>query len=75
MLTFASPTCRSLVAARVAPSQQAALDSLAFLEFNDVKESTVQDVEFLRDHPLIIKETPVSGFIYDVKTGGLEKVA
>jgi hypothetical protein len=55
MLTFASPTCRSLVAARVAPSQQAALDSIAFLEFNDVKESTVQDVEFLRDHPLIIK--------------------
>lgn len=74
MLTFKGDDCRNLVKARVGASSHAALDAIAFLEFPDVAESTKQDVEFLKKHDLILKDTPVTGWIYEVETGRVVKV-
>ncbi len=45
-----------------------------FLPFSDLAESVRADVEKIKSHPLISDDIPVSGYIYDVKTGKLEEV-
>jgi carbonic anhydrase len=36
--------------------------------------SIVQDVEYLRNHPLIKPSIPVTGWLYDLHTGAVEKI-
>ncbi len=45
-----------------------------FLPFADLEQSVRDDVAFLRDSPLILKDIPISGAIYDVRTGRVHKV-
>lgn len=46
-----------------------------FLPFQDVEQSVRDDVATLRASPLIPREIPISGAIYDVRTGALTPVA
>jgi carbonic anhydrase len=71
MLTFTNPVLHAKV------KQDLGADSTAidFLPFSDVEESVREDVEFLLSSPLIAREVPVRGFIYDVRTGRLNEVA
>jgi len=48
---------------------------LEFLPFTDLEQSVRDDVAIIRDSPLLLKDAPVRGFIYDVKTGRLDEVA
>jgi carbonic anhydrase len=41
----------------------------------DQKESVAQDVARIRSHPLVPKNIPIYGYIYDVKTGKINEVA
>ncbi|KAK4705118.1 carbonic anhydrase, partial [Phenoliferia sp. Uapishka_3] len=75
MLTFKSDQLHGLVKKRVSKEQFAGVESLAFLEFSDVDESIKDDVAFLKNHPLILKGTVISGYKYKVETGELVKVA
>jgi carbonic anhydrase len=43
--------------------------------FEDNAKSVVEDVKRIRSHPLVPKEIPIYGFIYDVKSGRLNEVA
>jgi carbonic anhydrase len=43
--------------------------------FEDNAKSVVEDVQRIRTHPLVPKDVPIYGFIYDVKTGRLNEVA
>jgi carbonic anhydrase len=45
-----------------------------WLTFPDLAESVVIDVKRIRNHPLVPKEIPIYGYIYDVKTGKLLEV-
>lgn len=45
-----------------------------FLTFKDEKQSLVDDVLRIRQHPLIPGYIPVYGFVYDVKSGRLIEV-
>ena len=45
------------------------------LTIADEKQAIVDDVERIRDHPLVPKTIPVYGFIYDVRSGKLVEVA
>lgn len=45
-----------------------------WLTFSDLPESVAVDVKRIRNHPLVPKEIPIYGFIYDVKTGKLIEV-
>ena len=47
---------------------------LQFLPFADLEQSVRDDVEAIRTSPLLLKDVPVRGFIYDVKTGRLREV-
>ena len=49
-------------------------DYVAFLAFEDLKQSVIDDVHILKNHPLVSKHVKVYGYIYDVHTGKLCKV-
>ena len=46
-----------------------AVDSIDFLTFSNPEESVKQEVNYLHSHPLVLKGTTVTGWIYDVRTG------
>jgi carbonic anhydrase len=45
-----------------------------FLAFSDLEKSVRDDVAAIRESRLLLKGAPVTGFIYDVKTGRLRQV-
>ena len=45
-----------------------------FLPFPDLEQSVRDDVTILRESPLIPKDIPISGAIYDVQTGQVNEV-
>lgn len=40
----------------------------------DLAQSVVDDVEYIRNHPLVPHHIPIYGYIYDCKTGELKEV-
>lgn len=46
-----------------------AADSIDFLEFSDWDEAVKEEVKFVKEHPLILKNTVVTGWVYHVETG------
>jgi carbonic anhydrase len=46
-----------------------------WLTIADQKQAVVDDVERIRNHPLVPKTIPLYGFIYDVRSGKLIEVA
>lgn len=46
-----------------------------WLTIYDQQASVVEDVKRVRNHPLVPKNIPIYGYLYDVKTGRLIKVA
>ncbi|KAF4991003.1 hypothetical protein FGRMN_8124 [Fusarium graminum] len=49
------------------------VDHMAFLPFSDLRQSVVDDVNFLRKSPLVL-DVPITGYVYDVKTGRIELI-
>jgi carbonic anhydrase len=47
---------------------------IEWLTIKDQKQAVRDDVERIRDHPLVPKSIPVHGYIYDVHTGKLVEV-
>lgn len=45
-----------------------------FLPISDLAQSVVDDVRRIRSHPLVPRTIPISGYIYDVKSGRLNDV-
>jgi carbonic anhydrase len=45
-----------------------------FLPFSDLEASVQQDVRAIRASPLILRDIPVTGLVYDVRTGRLRPV-
>ena len=46
-----------------------------FLTIADQKGAVIEDVQRIRNHPLVPKTLPVYGYLYDVKSGKLLEVA
>lgn len=70
MLTFTNDDLRD----KLKENTDVDVSNLEFLPFTDSEETLRGDVELLRHSPFLPKGTPVSGYIYDVKTGKLETV-
>jgi carbonic anhydrase len=49
-------------------------DFINWLTIRDLAESVVVDVERIRSHPLVPRQVPIFGYIYDVATGRLIEV-
>lgn len=71
MLTFSNEELRGRLKERF----NADPGDTDFLPFADLVKSVRDDVAEIRRSPFILKGIPVSGFIYDVRTGRLQAVA
>jgi len=49
-------------------------DFIDWLTIKRQEESVVADVRRLRKHPLVPRDIPIYGYIYDVKTGRLDEI-
>lgn len=47
---------------------------IEFLTIPDQAQAVIDDVERIRNHPLVPKSIPIYGYVYDVKTGGLNEI-
>ncbi|KAA1477006.1 carbonic anhydrase [Dentipellis sp. KUC8613] len=77
MLIFDTPQLRAIVK-DAAPNDDdvaARIDSIHFHEFSNVDEAVKKDVEWLKAHPLILKDIPITGWVYEVETGKVRQVA
>jgi carbonic anhydrase len=45
-----------------------------WLTFKDLEESVIEDVARIRSHPLVPKDIPIYGYVYDVRSGRLIEV-
>ncbi|KAJ7596731.1 carbonic anhydrase [Mycena floridula] len=78
MMTFTGEELRNKVKESEAdPERVKGIDEIDFMEFGDVslKSSVLDDVQFLKDHPLLMKGTKITGYIHDVQTGKATQVA
>ncbi|KAF4977324.1 hypothetical protein FZEAL_6147 [Fusarium zealandicum] len=70
MLTFSDLDLK----AKVRKELDQDVEHIAFLPFGDVKQSVVDDITLLKKSPLVL-DVPITGYVYDVKSGKIEKVA
>ena len=49
-------------------------DNIDWLTIKNQEQSVVEDVRRIRNHPLVPRDIPIYGFIYDVGTGRLNEV-
>jgi carbonic anhydrase len=49
-------------------------ECIEWLTIRDQKQAVVDDVERIRNHPLVPPSIPVYGFVYDVRSGKLVEV-
>jgi carbonic anhydrase len=72
MLTFKE---EELVAKLRAQSDTMPVTPVHFHAFRDLEENVRQQIRKVRSHPWVPSDILVRGFIYDVRTGGLNEVA
>jgi len=70
MLTFSNDDLRN----KLAEETGADASDIDFLPFSDLEESVRNDVRRIRQSPFIPADIPVTGYIYDVDTGGVTPV-
>jgi carbonic anhydrase len=70
MLTFTNEQ----LAAKIKEEVGADVSGRDFLPFSDLEQSVRDDVATIRQSPLIPKDIPVAGAIYDVRTGELREI-
>jgi len=70
MLTFSNEDLRR----QLREDLGADASKIDFLPFSDLDESVRLDVATLRASPLIPKDIPVTGFVYDVHSGRLREI-
>lgn len=69
MLTFTDDGLRSKLRTELEENA----DHVSFLPFANLRQSVVDDVALLQKSGLVL-DVPVTGYIYDVKTGTIDKV-
>lgn len=74
MLTFSNEAIREKIKGDLGDAATQAATQLDFLPFADLSQSVKDDVAAIKASPLIPKDIPVYGFIYDVHTGKLAQV-
>ena len=70
MLTFSNADLRG----KLKQETGADASSIDFLPFSNLEESVREDVRRIQDSPFIADSIPVSGYIYDVRSGRLQEV-
>jgi len=73
MLTFSNSDIKSLLKEKY-PAAADEVEGIDFLPFGNLEGSVKEDVEYLKQHPLVLKETKITGWIYEVETGKSKQI-
>ncbi|KZS90335.1 carbonic anhydrase [Sistotremastrum niveocremeum HHB9708] len=73
MLTFTTPQLQDQLK-EAHPEHSTEISGIEFHPFGDLEAAVKSDVEFLKNHPLVLKETVITGWIYEVETGKVRQV-
>jgi carbonic anhydrase len=68
MLTFTNQQLQDKLKGEY-PASAKEIDSIDFLPFPQLEESVKNDVQFLKDHPLVLNDSTITGWVYEVETG------
>jgi hypothetical protein len=68
MLTFTTQQLQDQLKGQY-PAAAKEIESIDFLPFPDLEESVKNDVKYLKDHPLVLNDSTVTGWVYEVETG------
>jgi carbonic anhydrase len=71
MLTFTNEQLQKKVRTELGADASA----IDFQPFPDLEQSVVDDVQFLRESPLLLEGVSIRGFVYDVHTGRVTEVS
>ncbi|KAI0058055.1 carbonic anhydrase [Artomyces pyxidatus] len=76
MQTFQTPQLRELVKEASPGDEEVSrtVDDIDFITFTDLDASVRSDVEWLKAHPLVLKESVITGWVYEVETGKVRQV-
>ncbi|KAH7927394.1 carbonic anhydrase [Leucogyrophana mollusca] len=77
MLTFTDSALRSKIK-EAHPGDTAISEAVKGLEFGpfaNLDDSVRDDVSYLKNNPLVLKEGSITGWVYDVETGKVRQVA
>ncbi|KAJ5776588.1 uncharacterized protein N7511_001599 [Penicillium nucicola] len=69
MLTFTDTAIRGKIREELGSNG----DHIAFLPFDDLRQSVLDDVKVLRDSPLVL-DVPITGYLYEVETGRIVRI-
>ena len=70
MVTFKDHELQDKIKAEL----QATADHIAFLSITSLEDSIREDVSFLKQSSLLLSDIPITGWLYDVKTGKLNRI-
>ena len=68
MLTFKNEDLKNSLKEKY-PTASKEIDSIDFLPFSNLEQSVRDDVNFLKQHPLVLDETTITGWVYEVESG------
>ena len=68
MLTFTDADLKSSLKQKY-PEADPEINKLDFYPFSQLEESIKSDVAYLKSHPLVLDETKITGWVYEVETG------
>ncbi|PPQ88084.1 hypothetical protein CVT25_014382 [Psilocybe cyanescens] len=76
MLTFTNEQIRDKIvsAASGDAAVAQAVNAIDFLPFPTLEESVKADVQFLKENPLVLEGTTLTGWIYNVHTGKVKQI-
>ncbi|KAH7339102.1 carbonic anhydrase [Rhizoctonia solani] len=74
MLTFSEKDIRDKLKEAEGASVAPHADQIAFLPFSNLERSIQEDVEYIKSHPLLLKDSKVSGWVHEVETGRIRQV-
>jgi len=76
MLTFNSNGLRDIVKKADPGNATVAsqVDAINFREFGHLEDAVKSDVKFLQESPLVLKETTITGWVYEVETGKIKQI-
>lgn len=71
MLTFKNDEFKQQLKEKY-PDQASLIDSTSWGAMDDVDQTVKDDVKLLREHPLLLKEATITGWVYETETGKVD---
>ncbi|KIJ45761.1 hypothetical protein M422DRAFT_207139 [Sphaerobolus stellatus SS14] len=73
MLTFTTDQLQSILKDKH-PEHAKEINEIDFLAFPQLDENVKEDVAFLKNHPLLVDNEHITGWVYEVETGKVRQV-